>query len=154
MELILHRKYLKNDYTIGKLYLKDSCGNQVYLCDTLEDKVRDLTKEPKVFGETAIPYGVYKISMSQPSPRFSNVAKYPKYAKYKGCLPRIMNVQFFTGVLIHIGNTKSDTDGCVIVGENKAVGKVLNSTKCFYNLMDNHLVPAYKRGEEITLSIV
>jgi hypothetical protein len=92
--------------------------------------------------------------MDTVSHRFSNTAKYPKYAKYGGKLPRLMNVPNFSGILIHIGNTHHDSSGCLLCGENKAVGKVLNSTKCFYDLMDNYLLPAHKRGEEIWINIV
>lgn len=108
MKLILHRKYLKNDYTIGNLYLKDEYGNQKFICNILEDKVRDLNKngkfdngEVKVQDRTAIPYGEYKIAMDIISPRFSNATKYPKYAKYGGMLPRLLGVPEFSGVLIH-----------------------------------------------------
>ena len=52
MELILKRIALKETYTIGHLYVDGK-----YFCDTCEDKVRDLSKEQKVYGETAIPYG-------------------------------------------------------------------------------------------------
>lgn len=161
MKLVLHRKYLKENYTIGNLYLKDEFGNQKFICNILEDKVRDLNKngkfdngEVKVQDKTAIPYGEYKIAMDIVSLRFSNAAKYPKYAKYGGMLPRLLGVPEYSGVLFHIGNTHQDSSGCLLVGENKAVGKVLNSTKCFYDLMDNYLLPAHKRGEEIWISIV
>ena len=43
MRLILKRLYLKTDYTIGKLYMDGK-----YFCDTLEDQVKDLTKERKI----------------------------------------------------------------------------------------------------------
>jgi hypothetical protein len=59
-----------------------------------------------------------------------------------------------TMIIGNCGNTHSDSSGCLLTGENKAVGKVLNSTKCFYNLMDNYLLPAHKRGEEIWINIV
>lgn len=108
MKLVLHRKYLKNDYTIGNLYLKDEYGSQKFICNILEDKVRDLNKngrfdngETKVQDRTAIPYGEYKIDMDTISPRFSNAIKYPKYARYGGKLPRLMDVPNFSGVLIH-----------------------------------------------------
>lgn len=116
MKLTLKRIALRQTYTIGKLYIDD-----VYFCDTIEDTVRDLNKngkfdngEKKVHSKTAIPYGTYEIKWTY-SPRFK------KYT------PQLMNVPSFEGIRIHAGNTSSDTEGCLILGKNKQVGKVLNS---------------------------
>lgn len=116
MKLILERKTLKPEYTIGKLYVDGA-----FFSDTLEDTVRDVNhngkfddSEKKIFGKTAIPYGTYKITMEM-SPRFGKI------------LPRLHNVPEFEGVLIHAGNTAEDTHGCILLGENKEIGKVLNS---------------------------
>ena len=116
MKLTLKRIALRQTYTIGKLYIDDN-----YFCDTLEDTVRDLNKngkfdngEKKVYAKTAIPYGTYEIKWTY-SPRFK------KYT------PQLMNVPSFEGIRIHSGNTSADTEGCLILGENKQVGKVLNS---------------------------
>ena len=116
MKLTLKRIALRQTYTIGRLYVD---GN--YFCDTLEDTVRDLNKngkfdngEKKVYAKTAIPYGTYEIKWTY-SPRFK------KYT------PQLMNVPSFEGIRIHSGNTSADTEGCLILGENKQVGKVLNS---------------------------
>lgn len=157
MKLTLHRKYPKTNYTIGDLYI-----NGRFFCNTLEDKVRDLNKdgdlndlgEGKVYEQTAIPYGTYKIDMDTISPKFSNFNKYPSYRKYEGKLPRLLNVKDFEGVLIHIGNTPKDTNGCILVGKNLSKGMVLNSTSTFYKLMDEYLLPAQKRGEEIVIEVV
>lgn len=116
MKLTLKRIALRPAYTIGKLYIDD-----VYFCDTIEDAVRDINKngkfdngEKKVHSKTAIPYGTYEIKWTY-SPRFK------KYT------PQLMNVPSFEGIRIHSGNTSADTEGCLILGENKQVGKVLNS---------------------------
>ena len=119
MILKLVRKHLKDTYTIGKLYI-----NGVYFCDTLEDKVRDYNKdgdlndlgETKVYGETAIPYGTYEVEVTY-SPKF------------KRELPLIKNVPHFEGIRIHRGNYPKDTLGCILVGENKVKGGLINSTK-------------------------
>lgn len=109
MKLTLKRIFKGADYTIGKLYVDGK-----YFCDTLEDRVRDLAKEKKIPGETAIPAGTYKVIVTM-SPRFGRM------------LPRLLNVPFFDGILIHRGNTAKDSAGCILVGENTAKGKVLNS---------------------------
>ena len=116
MKLTLKRIALRPTYTIGKLYIDD-----VYFCDTIEDTVRDLNKngkfdngEKKVHSKTSIPYGTYEIKWTY-SPRFK------KYT------PQLMNVPSFEGIRIHAGNTSADTEGCLILGKNKQVGKVLNS---------------------------
>lgn len=129
MKLTLKRIALRPTYTIGKLYIDD-----VYFCDTIEDTVRDLNKngkfdngEKKVHSKTAIPYGIYEIKWTY-SPRFK------KYT------PQLMNIPSFEGIRIHAGNTSADTEGCLILGKNKQVGKVLNSRATinkFYPIIKN-----------------
>lgn len=157
MKLRLNRKYLKDKYTIGILEIFD--GNKwVFFSNTLEDKVRDLNKngvfdngEKKIYGETAIPYGTYVIDMNTVSPKFKNrqwgVA-------YNGIVPRLMNVRHFSGILIHPLNKAEDTLGCIGVGKNDRVGWISNSTSHYYKLMDDFLIPARERGEQITIEII
>ena len=152
INLTLLRKYKLPNYTIGKLYI-----NGEYFSDTLEDTDRklyqgqgkDWISEIKVFGKTAIPFGRYKITLKIKSNRFS---KYKQYEFCKGYLPRLINVPCFEGVLIHIGNTAKDTDGCILVGENKMKGAVLNSTETFKRLYEV-MKEADNKGEEIWLTI-
>ena len=156
MELRLKRIALRSEYTIGKLYVDGE-----YVCDTIEDTVRDLDKdgkfangEVKIHGETAIPYGRYEVTMKVRSPKYSNFAKYSWAKKYDGYLPRLLNVPHFDGILIHAGNTAADTEGCICVGLNKVVGRVVDSVNTFRKLMDEYLVPAKKRNEQIYIEIV
>ena len=160
MKLRLRRIALKETYTIGKLEAwKD--GQWVYLCDTIEDKNRDLNKngvfdngEKKVYGETAIPYGTYKITMNVVSPKFSNFTKYPYARKYQGYMPRLLNVNHFDGILIHPGRSARSSAGSIIVGKNKIVGQVVESTEVWCSLMEHYFWPARKSGEPITIEIV
>ena len=156
MELKVIRKWKKNEYTIGDLYV-----DGVWVSNTLEDAVRDLNRngqfdngERKIPGKTAIPYGRYEITMKVKSPKYSNFSKYSWAKKYDGYLPRLLNVPHFDGVLIHPGNTAADTEGCLCVGLNKVVGKVINSVNTFRRLMDDYLVPAKKRNENIVITII
>ena len=140
MKLKLNRIALRKTYTIGKLYIDGK-----YFCDTLEDTVRDTNKsgkfdngEKKVKGKTAIPYGTYEIKWTY-SPRFK------KYT------PQLMNVPQFEGIRIHAGNSSTDTEGCLLLGENKKVGMVLNSRATI-----NKFYPIIKEAcskEKVTIEI-
>lgn len=124
MRLTLIRIANKPTYTIGKLYI-DGC----YYCDVLEDVDRGLDDDmkeseilkKKIKGQTAIPTGTYPVKITY-SP------------KYKKLMPLIENVKGYQGIRIHSGNTHKDTSGCLLVGKNKEVGKVLESRKTFNTL--------------------
>lgn len=135
MKLLLKRIAKKDTYTIGKLYVDGK-----YVADTLEDKDKGLRqdmsleeiKRIKVYGQTAIPTGTYKIDMNTVSPKFKDRS----WAKpWKGKLPRLIDVPGYEGVLIHVGNQAQDSLGCVLVGQNKVKGRVINSTATFGKLM-------------------
>ena len=153
MRLKLIRRYKKDTYTIGQLLVDGA-----FFCNTLEDKDRGLTqdmplpviKAAKVYGETAIPAGVYDIDMETRSPKYAGVEWYRKLNG--GYMPTICEVPGYTRVLIHPGNNSLDTMGCVLVGQNKVKGQLVNSRATFarlYKLMKD----AHDRGEDITLQI-
>ena len=143
MNILLERIARKGEYTIGRLYIKGE-----YLCDTLEDTDRGLSqdmseaeiKTHKVHGQTAIPTGEYRIDMRTVSPRFKRI------------LPRLVGVKCFQGVLIHSGNTAADTEGCILVGENRKVSMLLNSRATLDKLFAL-MKKAQADGEEIKLLI-
>lgn len=136
MKLTLRRIAKKSKYTIGRLYIDGD-----YFCDTIEDKDRGLTsdmteteiKKIKVKNETAIPTGTYKVTLNVISPRFSKKQFYLDNAN-GGRVPRLLNVKGFDGILIHYGSDQDSSSGCVIVGQNKVVGKVINSKDTFIKL--------------------
>lgn len=154
LKLHLKRRFRRENYTIGKLYVND-----VPFCDTLENKDRDLRqdmpldviKRIKVYGETAIPTGTYSISMSRCSPKFAQIEYYKDFCG--GYMPRLMNVPGFRGILIHRGNREDATEGCLLVGDNTSPGGLSHSKDRWEQLMQLYLIPAKKLKIPITITI-
>ena len=163
MKLILKRIAKRKGYTIGKLYIRTeeveefrTYINDAYLCDTLEPPCIEMkTDRPveevlnnkallKSIKPCAIPEGEYRVSMTY-SP------------KYKTQLPLITGDSRFNslwqGIRIHAGNTAKDTQGCILVGKNREVGKVLDSRKCLYELKQK-IVEAKDKGAPVWLTVM
>lgn len=153
LELLLDRKYRKETYTIGNLYVDGE-----WFCNALEDKDRGLSQtmpieeinKIKVYGETAIPTGRYEVRMDIVSPKYNGVKWYKD--NFGGRMPRLESVKGFSGILIHSGNTALDSNGCILVGMNKAKGKVLDSRATFQKLW-KILEQARKAGKKIYLTV-
>ncbi|MBQ2589846.1 MAG: hypothetical protein II576_11395, partial [Prevotella sp.] len=118
MELVLKRIAKKKGYTIGKLYVRQPIIDEylrgeklIYICDTLEPQWRDYAKGArKIKGKSAIPEGRYPVVITY-SPKF------------KQWLPLLVNVPMFSGIRIHAGNDAvNDSQGCILVGENRVRG--------------------------------
>lgn len=133
MRLALDRFDYGATYTLGTLHLD---GN--FECFVLEDTVRGIEAgAEKVYGQTAIPAGKYKVSLT-----YSN--------RFKRVLPYIHDVPQFTGVRIHAGNTAEDTEGCLLVGRICRKGFVGESRRA----MDVLIKKIEKVGGEIELEIL
>lgn len=98
----------KENYTAGELLVDGK-----HFAWTLEDKMRP--DGEKVYGETAIPLGTYKLIIT-----YSN--------RFKRQMLQLINVRGGTikfgdlpidacGVRIHGGNTTADTHGCPLIGK-------------------------------------
>lgn len=153
MELRLERAWKKDTYTIGNLYI-----NGVWFCNTVEDKDRGLKQtmsleeinKIKIYSQTAIPTGKYKIAMNTVSPKFNQKQFYKDVCG--GKVPRVLNVPGYDGILIHVGTKATQSAGCILVGHNKVKGGLTNSKEVFitlYELMKH----ASDRGESITITI-
>lgn len=143
MILRLQRLASYDDYTIGAFYV-----NGKLQCFTLEDEKRNV----KVWGETRIPAGVYKLRLQTAgnmSPRYAT-----KFSFHKGML-HLLNVPNFEGVFIHIGNTDDDTAGCILLGLSHSVGSNLigNSTSAYMQTYPS-IADAISNGEQVTINIV
>ena len=147
------KRSFRNSFDMEKL------SKDTYFCDTLEPTWRnlkgiDLKPEEvdarysrqsgkvarKIPGHTAIPEGSYRVLITL-SPRF------------KEWLPYIQGVPDFEGIRIHAGNYPDDTQGCILVGENRLKGMVVNSRIWLHRLM-KRIREVQKAGEAVWITIV
>lgn len=148
MEITIDRRYKKDDYTISRVFVDgERWGDGKAYCNALEDTDRGLFQgmaerevmKRKIKGKTAIPSGMYNVRLTY-SPRFRKI------------LPLVEGVQGFDGIRIHSGNTAADTEGCILLGENKTKGRVENS-RYWCSRMQEKIAAALKRGEKVTLMV-
>ena len=151
MELILERIAKRKTYTIGHLYIRQQVMDEYlpgtedkYFCDTLEPTWCDYAHGAyKVKGRSAIPEGRYAVVISW-SPKF------------KQWLPILLGGPEFNkqwqGIRIHAGNTAKDTQGCILVGKNREVGKVLDS-RIWLHRLKQKIVEAKDNGEPVWITI-
>lgn len=132
MEIKVDRKWKKEKYTIGRLYIDGE-----FICNTIEDTDRGLTqsmseeeiKSKKIYGQTAIPTGRYKVLMNVVSPKFSQKEFYMNVCK--GKVPRLEGVKGFSGILIHSAATADNVEGCIGVGFNTEIGRLTSIKEAF-----------------------
>ena len=127
MVITVKRLYKTENSTIGEMLI-----DGVFECFTLEDKERPV----KIKGETAIPKGTYRVIINE-----SN--------RFKRLLPLLIDVPNFEGVRIHSGNSNHDTEGCILVGQNRNKNYIGQSRKAF-----DKLFKKMQAAKNITLTII
>lgn len=147
MQIQVIREVFGEKSTIGKLYIDGG-----YYCRTLEDKVRG-EDEPKVYGQTAIPAGTYRVTLrTTGTTHEAYLKRFPEL--HKGTL-WIRDIPGYEYVLIHCGNKPEDTLGCILVGVVYDIGKpnqIFNS-ELAYRRVYPVIADAIERGEGVTLQI-
>jgi hypothetical protein len=141
LKLQLIRVNKQPTYTEGKLIYVNK--NEI-LCDTLEDRIRDIDgngklegpDEQKVYGETAIPFGPYPIEVTY-SPKF------------KRDMVAVHKVPHFTGIRLHWGRTAAQSLGCPLIGKRTKAGELANS-----GMTDKLVQLLLKHGNKGTITIV
>jgi len=116
LKATLTRIGLKPTYTLGDFKLYKGDDKLLFQCYTCEDPVRGkgdpaTVAEWKIKGDTAIPYGTYKVKKTY-SEKYSQRAGKPVY------MWELQNVPGFSGIRIHAGNTAKDTEGCLLFGKH------------------------------------
>ena len=141
MEILVDRYNNESNHTDGLLFL--DCK---FMCFTLEDEYR----ANKVYGETRIPDGTYKIELRTEGGfhnKYSN-----KYSFHKGML-WVKDVPGFEYILIHAGNTPEHTAGCLLIGttadkDKGFIGGSVNAYKEFYPIV----AAAILSGKEVVIT--
>ena len=117
MEILVKRSVFTNLSTVGEMWIDGQ-----FQCYTLEDCTREVLGKPvadwKIQNSTAIPIGTYTVTIDL-STRFGRL------------MPHILNVPGFSGVRIHSGNTDKDTEGCILVGQEKTTDFIGHSRAAF-----------------------
>ena len=182
MELILKRIAKRDGYTIGRLSLNEKLKiknekstledeklnlgaekpdeaknselitqNSVYLCDTLEPPALEMKSSVSMEAVLRSPKKCESLKpFAIPEGRYAVVISYSP--KFKQWLPILLGVPMFKGIRIHAGNTAKDTAGCILLGENKEKGKVLNS-RLWLNRVKEKIVEAKDKGEAVWITI-
>ena len=151
MNLKVLRFSSQSDSTSGLLFIEYS-NYLEFICYTLEDEHRNI----KVYGETRISSGTYKISLR------TDGGMHKKYKQrfpdiHKGML-WIQDVPHFDNILIHCGNTEKDTSGCLLLGDSQKnnisypKGFVGDSSQAYQRIYPQ-ITEALKNGKEVTIQL-
>ena len=138
MKIVLQRTVFTEKSTIGQLMVNDR-----FECHTLEDRDRFIEDgSEKVYGETAIPRGVYHVTRTMSS-------------RFKKVLPLLRDVPNFTGVRIHTGNHDGNTEGCILVGEyNEGTQDWVSNSREAFKKLDKQIADAIDDMETVTLEVI
>lgn len=137
MRILVERYKSTSDATLSRIYVDGA-----FQCFGLEDEKRGV----KVAGETRIPAGLYAVTLRVVGGTHEKYKrKFP--GAHRGML-WLQNVPGFQYILIHIGNTEKDTEGCILVGQrrNEETMTLSNSTLAYAALYEK-VVGAAERGE-------
>ncbi|MCI0408879.1 MAG: DUF5675 family protein [Acidobacteria bacterium] len=143
MHLRLQRRFTIKDTTLGELYVDD-----LPVCDTLEDPIREVLGKPvsewKIAGKTAIPAGTYRLYLAN-SPKFG-----PDTISLE-------EVPGFSLIRIHAGNDDADTEGCILVGtavlDPTGDGGNLSNSRVALKSLKEMVVPVLQAGEVVPITI-
>lgn len=172
MKLILRRIAFRNDYTIGRLYVKDEETskfnaqssmfkvqspmfkvhsprfNAQSICDTLEPRSAHVSNNDngQLIAERKHEFGKIAIPTGTYKIRLSWSRKFSKL------MPFLEGVKGFEGVMIHPGNYPRDTLGCILPGWNRRQGMVCASITAF-SLVMQHINAAIDNDEDIMITV-
>ena len=131
--------------TLGLIFVKNR-----FFAYTLEDTKREV----KVAGETRIPAGKYNLAFMPHVTKLTQ--RYRDRFDWFDKHLHIQDVPNFTGVYIHLGNSKKDTEGCLLVadGVNAAnAEKVITHSTVAFKRFYQTVSALINTGDAVTIRI-
>ena len=152
MKLEVLRISSQKDSSSGILF-DVSNGRRSFLCYTIEDEQRDI----KVYGETRIPPGTYKLKLRTVGGFHSRYNS--KYGDWHKGMIWVQDVPGFEFILWHTGNSDESTAGCLILGQTQESNLVkkdgwVGSSTAAYKFVYPIVSAAILAGEDVEVTYV
>jgi len=140
------------DSTSGMLFEVDN-NTRTFLAYTLEDEQRDV----KVWGETRIPSGTYKLKLRKEGGFHNKYAS--KYGNFHKGMIHVQDVPGFEYILWHTGNTDEHTAGCLILGNTQTNNRIakdgfIGSSVDAYKFVYPRVLAAIESGVDVEVTYV
>jgi hypothetical protein len=146
MKLEVLRFNSSDDFTTGLLF--DVTDNvRSFLCYTLEDQAQT----QKVYGETRIPSGTYKLTLRAEGGFHSRYAA--KFGDWHRGMIYVNDVPNFEYILWHIGNDDDDTAGCLLVGKTSQDNFIGSSTNAYKEIYPP-IRDAILNGDDVSVTYI
>ena len=143
----------QKDSTSGLLFEVNN-GKRTFLCYTLEDEQRDV----KVWGETRIPAGTYKLGLRTEGGFHNRYLSRYGADFHKGMI-WVLDVPGFEWILWHSGNTDENTAGCLLLGNTQTSNLVakdgfIGSSRDAYKLVYPRVLAAIESGLNVEVEYI
>ena len=152
MKLEVLRISSQEDSTSGILF-ETTNGKRTFMCYTIEDEQRDV----KVWGETRIPAGTYKLKLRTEGRFHSRYTG--KYGDWHKGMIWVQDVPGFEFILWHTGNTDESTAGCLILGQTQESNLIkpdgwVGSSVSAYKFVYPRVSEAILSGQDVEVTYI
>ena len=152
MKLEVLRISSQEDSTSGILF-ETTNGKRTFMCYTIEDEQRNV----KVWGETRIPAGTYKLKLRTEGGFHSRYTG--KYGDWHKGMIWVQDVPGFEFILWHTGNTDESTAGCLILGQTQESNLIkpdgwVGSSVSAYKFVYPRVSEAILSGQDVEVTYI
>ena len=152
MKLEVLRISSQEDSTSGILF-ETTNGKRTFMCYTIEDEQREV----KVWCETRIPAGTYKLKLRTEGGFHSRYTG--KYGDWHKGMIWVQDVPGFEFILWHTGNTDESTAGCLILGQTQESNLIkpdgwVGSSVSAYKFVYPRVSEAILSGQDVEVTYI